>query len=149
MCVVWCSMKSERAQLTVDNLNAVIESNRPALSESGSNLVVFTEQINQFADSLRSLVSTNSPEIDKAVQNIESSSEDLKTILADVRAGKGLVGDLLHNEQLVTNVAQITGNLSITTSNLNRLGLWGILWKHKPPKTNTPPKVKSPQYPYD
>jgi hypothetical protein len=42
---------------------------------------------------------------------------------------------LLSNEQVATNVSQIAQNLSITTSNLNRLGLWGILWQHKPAKT--------------
>jgi hypothetical protein len=29
--------------------------------------------------------------------------------------------------------------LEITASNLNRLGLWGILWSKKPPRTNRPP----------
>jgi hypothetical protein len=55
-----------------------------------------------------------------------------------VQAGKGLAGDLLKNEQIATSVSEITSNLSITSSNLNRLGLWGILWQHKQPKTNAP-----------
>jgi phospholipid/cholesterol/gamma-HCH transport system substrate-binding protein len=143
---------SERAQLTVNNLNSVVESNRPAISESASNLVLFTEQINQFAGSLRSLVTTNTPEIDAAVKNLEVSTEELKAMLEDVRAGKGLVGHLLNNEQMVTNVYQLTANLSITSSNLNRLGLWGILWQHKPPKTNAPASSSAkpnPKYPFE
>jgi hypothetical protein len=34
--------------------------------------------------------------------------------------------------------------LSITTSNLNRLGLWRILWQHKTPATNAPAQVLKP-----
>ena len=44
----------------------------------------------------------------------------------------------LQNQELATNVQSIANNLAVTTSNLNRLGLWGILWSHKPAPTNTP-----------
>jgi hypothetical protein len=64
----------------------------------------------------------------------------LKDLLADVQAGKGLAGNLLQNPQLATNVSLIVSNLSITSSNLNRLGLWGILWQHKAPKEKPQPK---------
>jgi hypothetical protein len=47
---------------------------------------------------------------------------------------------VLQNQDLATNVQTIAANLSITSSNLNRLGLWGIMWSHKPaqPATNRP-----------
>jgi hypothetical protein len=51
-----------------------------------------------------------------------------------VQAGKGLAGSLMQNEKLASDFANIANNLSITTSNLNRLGFWGILWKKKEPK---------------
>ena len=41
---------SERSLATVDNVNALVESNRPAITESVSNLLDFSEQINQSAD---------------------------------------------------------------------------------------------------
>ena len=72
------------------------------------------------------------------MKNIESSTEVLKNVLDELQAGKGLAGTLLKNEQLAASVEQIANNLSITSSNLNRLGLWGILWQHKPPRTNAP-----------
>jgi len=56
----------------------------------------------------------------------------------DLQAGKGLAGNLLKNDQLAASVQDTAKNLSITSSNLNRLGLWGILWQHKPPRTNAP-----------
>jgi hypothetical protein len=64
-----------------------------------------------------------------------------------VQGGKGLAGDLLSNEEIATNVSQIAQNLSITTSNLNRLGLWGILWQHKAsqPKEAPAHSLKTPK----
>ena len=62
------------------------------------------------------------------MKNIESSTSVLKNVLDELQAGKGLAGNLLKNEQLAATVSQIANNLSITSSNLNRLGLWGILF---------------------
>src|SRR5438477_4512345 len=46
-------LASQKALGTVDNLDAVVSSNGPAFSHSGSNLVMFSEQINRFAGDLR------------------------------------------------------------------------------------------------
>ena len=66
----------------------------------------------------------------------------LKGVSFDLRAGKGLAGTVLQNEELATNVQLIAANLAITSSNLNRQGLWGILWSHKPPATNATGRAK-------
>jgi hypothetical protein len=63
----------------------------------------------------------------------------VKDLADDLHSGKGLAGSLIENEKLAVQFSEIAGNLSITTSNLNRLGLWGILWAHKPRATNAPP----------
>jgi ABC-type transporter Mla subunit MlaD len=135
---------SERSLAIADSLTALVETNRPSISASVSNLLFFSEQLNQSASALRELLATNSPAIDVAVSNIESSTAILKNLLDGVQAGKGLAGKLLENEQIAANVSQIVNNLSITTSNLNRLGLWGILWQHKPPNTNAPAPASKP-----
>ena len=137
--VLFLRAASERALLTLDNFDALVSSNSPALAHSGSNLVVFSEQLNQFAGGLSGVLATNSEQINAAVKNIESSTIVLKNVMDELQAGKGLAGNLLKNEQLAATVSQIANNLSITSSNLNRLGLWGILWQHKPPRTNAPP----------
>src|SRR5262245_21660685 len=129
-------MVSERALGTMDNLDALISTNSPALGHASSNLVVFTEELKGFSTGLGSILATNSDQIHNAVKNIESSTTVLKTVLDELQAGKGLAGALLKNEQLADSVSQIANNLSITSSNLNRLGLWGILWQRKPPKAN-------------
>jgi hypothetical protein len=62
----------------------------------------------------------------------------------DLQSGKGLAGTVLQNEELSTNVQIIADNLVITTSNLNRLGLWHFLWHQELPPTNTPPTNMPP-----
>ena len=129
---------SEEAVATVNDLHTLIATNRPALENAGSNLVVFSQQLNQFGEGLNVIVATNSPTIHEVVKNIESSTVVLNNLLNDLQAGKGLAGSLIKNEDNALHVSQIASNLSITTSNLNRLGLWGILWQRKPPPTDAP-----------
>jgi phospholipid/cholesterol/gamma-HCH transport system substrate-binding protein len=129
---------SERALTAVDGLNNVIATNAPALTLSGSNLVAFSEHLNQAGHSLDNVLATNGPAIQAAVKNIESSTAVLKTLVDDVQAGKGVAGTLLRNEEVAANMSQIVYNLSVTTSNLNRAGLWGILWRPKTPRAATP-----------
>ncbi len=130
---------SERALTTMDGLNAVVATNAPALALSGSNLVAFSEHLNHAGGALDNVLATNAPAIEAAVKNIESSTAMLKTLVEDVQAGKGLAGTVLRNEQLAANMSQIVYNLSVTTSNLNRAGLWGILWRQKPSRSEGPP----------
>jgi phospholipid/cholesterol/gamma-HCH transport system substrate-binding protein len=144
---------SERSLSVVDDVGALVGDNRPTIAASVSNLLFFSEQINQSAAVVRDLLATNSPEIETAVRNLESSTATLKEMLEDVRAGKGLAGKLLENGEIAANVSQIVSNLSITTSNLNRLGLWGILWQRKPARTNGFPTARgpltAPKHPFD
>jgi len=129
---------SEHGLTTVDNVNALVATNSSAVSQSVSNLVLFSEELNHLAGNLDLVLETNSSEIARAVKNIDSSFDVIKNVVDDLQAGKGPAGSLLKNAQLSNDLSQITFNLSVTTSNLNRLGLWGILWKHKPPRSNEP-----------
>lgn len=125
---------SERALATMENLNALVSANTPAVNQSGSNLVHLSERLNEVADNLNGVVLSNRADVAAAVKNLKESSETLKGLLGDVQAGKGLAGAVLKDPQLAGNVSAVVSNLSVTTSNLNRLGFWGVLWRHKPPK---------------
>jgi len=135
---------SERALGTIDNLDALVSSNSPALGHSSSNLVVFSDELKEFSEGLSGILATNRDEIHSAVKNIESSSAILKNALEDLQSGKGLAGALLKNEHLAASVSSIDNNLSITSSNLNRLGLWNILWQHKPRKERSTQPDRDP-----
>jgi phospholipid/cholesterol/gamma-HCH transport system substrate-binding protein len=132
-------LASEHALTTVDNVNTLIQTNRPAITEAVSNVVYFSAQINSFADKFGGVLTTNSTELTAAMKNISASSTALKDILDDAQSGRGLVGRVLKNDALATNVTAIAENLSVTTSNLNRLGLWRVLFPKPPPKTTSPP----------
>jgi phospholipid/cholesterol/gamma-HCH transport system substrate-binding protein len=128
---------SEQALGTVSDINTIVATNATQVSLAVSNAVFFSQQLTHLADTAGSLLATNGAEISLAVNNIKSSTDALNKLTDDVQSGKGLAGTFLQNEQLAGNVQTIANNLSITTSNLNRLGLWGILWAHKPPATNS------------
>jgi phospholipid/cholesterol/gamma-HCH transport system substrate-binding protein len=124
---------SLRAVLTVDNLNGLVVTNREAVATAISNVVHFSEEIDELGTNFQAVIATNGAELASSLKNIESSTVVLKNTLDDVQSGRGLVGVLLKDQQLATNVQAIGANLSITTSNLNRLGLWHFLWHHEPP----------------
>lgn len=129
---------SERALTTVDGVNTLLETNRAAIDASVSNVYRFSGQLNVVGDELQKVVKTNSAQISAAVNNIESSTEVLKHLLDELQAGHGLAGGLIKDEELKNHVSMLASNLAVTSSNLNRLGLWSILWKPKPPRTESP-----------
>ncbi|HEU6448205.1 MAG TPA: MlaD family protein [Verrucomicrobiae bacterium] len=127
------------ARETVGDINQLISTNGRQISLAASNLVAFSQSLSHMADSADALLATNG-DATIAVKNIETATESLKQLMADIQSGKGLAGTLLQNPEVATNVQNIAYNLSITTSNLNRLGLWKMLWHKELPKTNAPPK---------
>ena len=135
---------SVNAGAVVDNLNALIISNGVPAGTTVSNLLVFSQQMNTFARSAQGILDTNQPQINAAVSNLQTSTAMLTNLLAEVRGGKGLVGTLLNNEDLANHVSDLASNLAVTSSNLNRLGLWHFLWYHpKPTPTNAPLPARS------
>jgi len=140
---------SGRAVTVIDNINTLVDTNAPIISESVSNVAYFSDQLSQFSGSLNTLLATNADEISAALKSVETSAAVLRQLLEDVRAGKGTAGRLLGDEQMAANVAQIAQNLSVTSSNLNRFGLWRILWKPKVAETNRPPAEGRLQAPHD
>jgi phospholipid/cholesterol/gamma-HCH transport system substrate-binding protein len=125
---------SEQALGTVHDLNTLIATNTTQVNLAVSNAVFFSQQLNGLAGSANDLLATNGAEINVAVKNVEYSTDVLKKLMDDVQSGKGLAGMLLQSGPLASNVQAIADNLAVTSSNLNRHGLWGILWSHKPPE---------------
>jgi phospholipid/cholesterol/gamma-HCH transport system substrate-binding protein len=131
---------TQQALDAVQNINELVATNGTQASIAVSNLVYFSQELTQLAASAQDVLATNSVNIQVATRNIDDITVSLKQVASDLQAGKGLAGTLLQNQELATNVLDIAANLSITSSNLNRRGLWGIMWSHKPDndtKTNT------------
>ena len=127
---------SEEAKTTVEGLNHIVATNQAQVNLAISNVVAFSEKLDRLGDSADALLASNGVQIAVATHNLADSSATLKNVMNDVQAGKGLAGTILQNQTLATNVQAIASNLALTTSNLNQVGLWGILWAPKHPGTN-------------
>ena len=128
---------TEQALDTVSDINHLIATNGTQVGTAVSNLVVFSSQLNRLGDSASDILATNGANLTAAVKNIQNLTVTVQQLAADVQAGKGLAGTLLQNPSVSTNVQLLAANLSEVSSNLNRFGLWHILWSHDPPATNT------------
>lgn len=136
---------TEQALDAVQGIHALVTTNSAQVTMAVSNLDYFSGQLTQLAGSAQDMLASNRSNVNVAVQNLTDISATMKHLAADLQSGKGLAGTVLQNEELATNVQVLAANLAVTSSNLNREGLWGILWSHKPPATNTPP---APPYRY-
>ncbi|HEY5345150.1 MAG TPA: MlaD family protein [Verrucomicrobiae bacterium] len=128
---------TEQALGAVQNINDIVNTNGAQVGVAVSNAVAFSSGLIDLETSAKAVLATNSVNINQATKDIADATATFKQLAVDLQAGKGLAGAVLQNPELATNVQSIAANLSITSSNLNRLGLWGILWSHKPPTTNT------------
>ena len=117
---------TEQALGTIGDINNIISTNGTQVGTAVSNLVLFSSQLNRLGDSASDILATNGA-------NLAAATKNIQLLTADVQAGKGLAGTLLQNPQLSTNVQLLAENLSEVSSNLNRFGLWHILWSHDPP----------------
>jgi phospholipid/cholesterol/gamma-HCH transport system substrate-binding protein len=121
---------------------------RLALNETTlSNLSVGVASFRQFSEealamstNINSLFMTNAEPISASISNIHVFSDQLAqmgvtltNLLAEVQAGRGVAGNLVKNEKLASDLEQLVANLSIASSNLNRYGLWRMLWKRSEP----------------
>jgi phospholipid/cholesterol/gamma-HCH transport system substrate-binding protein len=125
---------SEDAHATVENVNDLVSSNRALAAQAITNLLVFSQGLDSLDVSAQDILSTNSLKISASLNNLEASSVALSNLLNQAQDGHGLVGTLLDDPATATNLANIAHNLAITSSNLNRVGLWRVLWGVKQPR---------------
>lgn len=90
-------------------------------------------------ENLKILIHTNTPAISATLQNLESATGSLTNLLAQVQAGRGTVGQLVADDAIASNLKELTANLNTASSNLNRYGIWKMLWHPPQSRTNTPP----------
>jgi phospholipid/cholesterol/gamma-HCH transport system substrate-binding protein len=136
------------AMSAVSNVNVLVSSNALPVTVAISNLNQFSSQMIPFTTHVTALVTNNAADLTAAIKNIETASGLLTNLLHDLQTRQGLAGRLLRDEEMASNVSAVARNLAVTTSNLNRVGLWGILRKQKEPRTNPPP-AKAAFAPHD
>jgi len=133
---------TEQALGTISEIHGIIGTNAGEISLAMSNFVFFSSQLNGLGDSASNILATNGINLTAATRNIQDLTISAQQLLGDIQAGKGVAGTLLENGQAATNLQMLAANLSITSCNLNRFGLWHILWSHPPAQMNTANTVK-------
>jgi phospholipid/cholesterol/gamma-HCH transport system substrate-binding protein len=127
---------SSRAVVLVDNASGMISNSSPVLALSMTNLLNFSRKLDKVAMDVDETILTNRVELNEAMKNLRDATASLKQMTADMQSGKGLIGGLLKDEELRTDLSVTVNNLAILSSNLNRFGL---LYKPKQPPNKTPP----------
>ncbi len=138
---------SEKASLAMDNINLLIQTNGAPLSTSLSNLTAFSVQLKELSAHADGILSTNESQIHSTLSNLQASTAMLTNLLGEIDSGKGLAGAVVKNQDLANNVANLANNLAVTTSNLNRLGLWHFIWYKPKPKPDEFALVPPPSAP--
>jgi hypothetical protein len=135
---------SAQAVVTLSNLDAVITNAGPAIYQSGTNLANVLSNANEVVISTHRLVEDNRPALDLSISNLQSATHRFDLLMADVQAGEGLAGKLLKDEKMAAKMAEIVSDLSITSSNLNRLGLWRVLFPKHPASSSSSKERRKP-----
>jgi phospholipid/cholesterol/gamma-HCH transport system substrate-binding protein len=128
---------SAQAVVTLSNLNALVISNSPAIYSAGNRLDTTLSNANTVVLSVHELIESNRPGIDQSISNLQSATHRMDLVMADVESGNGLAGKLLKDEKMSAKLSGIVTDLSVTSSNLNQLGLWRVLFP-KHPKQQKP-----------
>jgi phospholipid/cholesterol/gamma-HCH transport system substrate-binding protein len=137
---------AENARELTFRIDRFLTNNSPLIQSGVSNLSYVADRLARAADTINNLAESNLPNVTNALVEIEESGRLLHEILHQVRYGHGLISALLSDTQLVNHISITTSNLAITTSNINSLGLWRVLWRPRPPKTNVLPTKITPHH---
>jgi phospholipid/cholesterol/gamma-HCH transport system substrate-binding protein len=131
------------ARAAVNQLNAILQTNTTPATTAVSNLVAFSDRLNLIGDHAQGILDSNAPQINSTLANLQVSSVALTNILHEVESGRGVAGRIINNEELAQNVSSLVSNLTLTSSELNRLGFFHwMFYKAKPHETNATVHVK-------
>ncbi len=138
------------ARNTVSNINLLVAANDQPATDTVSNFNYFSSQLTALGGRMNALVNTNEAGLTTTIKNIETASGLMTNLLGELQTERGLAGRLVKDPQLADHFSELAQNLAMTSSNLNRLGLWYILWRHKEgrpisPSTNA---LRAPNDPF-
>ncbi len=130
---------SDKTMGLVENVGGIVTNNAPVFTLALSNLHTFSRNLEKVAMEVDEAILTNRVELHQSMKNLRDATDSIKQMTAEMQSGKGLVGGLLKDEELRTQLSTTVSNLSVLSSNLNSRGIWSVLWKPKQSKNPTPP----------
>ncbi len=165
-------LTTEGAVATVRSVQNIVDTNTPGINLAMSNLLTAVSNLSKLPDKLDGTVAgldkviahademvvTNRDNITHIVKNLDAASGqitnvlgDVDSIMEDLKAGKGLAGQVLKSDAskadvaaTLQNLSDLSANLKVASSNLNQHGIWWMLWKPKPDKGDSSPKPTKP-----
>ncbi len=129
------STLSERTVGMIDNASGIISNSGPVLALSLTNLLAFSRKLDEVAMKVDEAIVTNRVELNESMKNLRDATASLKQMTSEMQSGKGLVGGLLKDEELRSQLAATVSNLAVVSSNVAR---YGLLYKPKAPKETAP-----------
>jgi phospholipid/cholesterol/gamma-HCH transport system substrate-binding protein len=118
------------ANRTTDGVNAVLASNQANLVKITTNAALLTDNLNNLTLSLDSKMSPilsnterftdnlNALELEKTVNNLNSSISGLQEILSTINKGEGTLGKLTSDDSLYVNLDRTAASLDALLSDL-------------------------------
>lgn len=113
---------TENANDIAVSLKRIVNNNEDKLHNSIASLERLTAQLAKETDRAQEGTLMNDLSgLKPILDNVNQASEDLKVIIADLKAGKGTVGKLLRDEEVVDQVSQTLAGVNKIVGRVNNL----------------------------
>ncbi|HRI14623.1 MAG TPA: MlaD family protein, partial [Verrucomicrobiota bacterium] len=106
---------SAEAVDTLGDVRRLVTNNSPAVAAVLSNLTTLSFKLTTVATNVDDFLAEQRPAVSEVLSNAGAATADLKTILADVRAGRGVVGSLVSDEVMRAQVGGVVTNFGIVS----------------------------------
>ena len=124
---------SENATNMFGDMGGLIASNRHYVTLTVSNIQVTSERLAKITDTTSKImdeVAVGRELIPSTMTNLSVFSQQTTQLMTLVQSGQGLAGTLLTDKETAQRFSLMVSNISLVSSNLNKMGLWHVLF-HK------------------
>jgi phospholipid/cholesterol/gamma-HCH transport system substrate-binding protein len=104
---------------TTSSLRKIVEGNQEKINALITNLESFSANLDYELD--RGAEDSAISKIDPMLSNLRDASKDIKAIIADINAGKGTVGKLLRDEDVINKVDDTLTNVNQLVNRINNI----------------------------
>lgn len=132
-------LASAEATEALHDVRRLVTNNSPTITATFSNLNTLSVQLATVATNVDGFLAEQKPAIGEVLGNASAATADLKSMTADLRAGRGVAGALLADEALRLQLGGALTNMATVSSNLAR---FGILYKPPQPRKVLTNQVK-------
>lgn len=112
---------SKNANELISGLNRVVKSNEQKIDQALKNIAQITEQLAYETDRNQDdSFMNNLGDVGPMMEGLNMAVADLQSIIADVKAGRGTVGKLLRDEEVIDQVNQTLSGVNKIVGRVNK-----------------------------